>query len=636
MFLLALGWLLLWGWVPFTGNGAGYGYVFGFSQDDKEPDITALKKELETATDDDQRLSLLKQLYEATARTDKKQALEFARQALTLTKESGDGNVKGVALRNYALALYSVARYPESLEFHFKALNTAKEIKHTRLTAVSLTSIGNVFLQCSDYEKANDYYGQALEFFRDLKEDANISKIHNNIGVVCFHLGEFDKALEHYFLSLKIKEKIGSKFSVAMTLNNIGIMYKSMGDNEKAMVYHQKSLHLGKELRDNYLIGANLQNMGIILRKQGKYQEALDNYLKALEFKEKLFNPNHVSNLLLEIGTAYRDLEQYPKAMEYFTRTIEMSERSGVKDRVAATYNKIGSIHYLKGQFPEAIDYYQKALAIVKNLKNGEILEETYKRLSQSHASLGEHDKSLHYLKQAQQTTDRLFGKAAVTKFRKIEMEYELNSIKNRMNARKRAELKYYLIFIGLLLVLLTFVALNRYRVKRRALILLEQKNLELEQQRDKLSQMGKKIQELMETTDKKHPRYEGSTLTPKQAKQNLKRLLVAMETDKLYRDPELTTRSLARKLSMTQRDLSRIINEQLNRNFNEFINQYRIHEATGILSGDPGKNGDSISILELAFHVGFNSKSSFNTVFKKVTGKTPSEFKKENRPCES
>jgi len=71
---------------------------------------------------------------------------------------------------------------------------------------------------------------------------------------------------------------------------------------------------------------------------------------------------------------------------------------------------------------------------------------------------------------------------------------------------------------------------------------------------------------------------------------------------------------------------LSQTINEQLNQTFSEFINIYRVEEAKRLLLDTRKKH---ISILAIAEEVGFNSKSSFNAVFKKYANITPSEFRK-------
>lgn len=91
------------------------------------------------------------------------------------------------------------------------------------------------------------------------------------------------------------------------------------------------------------------------------------------------------------------------------------------------------------------------------------------------------------------------------------------------------------------------------------------------------------------------------------------------------YLNPELTINQLAREASVPPRDLSRVINGKLGKNFLEFINEYRIQEAKKLLQG--GKSG---TVLDIAMAVGFNSKSAFYEAFKRVTNTTPTKYKKQ------
>jgi AraC-like DNA-binding protein len=105
-----------------------------------------------------------------------------------------------------------------------------------------------------------------------------------------------------------------------------------------------------------------------------------------------------------------------------------------------------------------------------------------------------------------------------------------------------------------------------------------------------------------------------------------VQRVLDYMEKDKPFMEPELTLDQLSGLLSVKPRALSQAINEGLGQNFYDFVNRYRIREATRLLTHP---KDSKITILEVLYEVGFNSKSSFNTLFKKYTGLTPSEFRK-------
>lgn len=99
------------------------------------------------------------------------------------------------------------------------------------------------------------------------------------------------------------------------------------------------------------------------------------------------------------------------------------------------------------------------------------------------------------------------------------------------------------------------------------------------------------------------------------------------MEIEKVYRDEKLTLRSLAKKLKIPYYQLSEMLNKRLNRKFNEFINYYRIEESKSILESSAAHDK---TIVSVAFDVGFKSTTSFYQVFKKYTGMTPNQYKKE------
>lgn len=96
------------------------------------------------------------------------------------------------------------------------------------------------------------------------------------------------------------------------------------------------------------------------------------------------------------------------------------------------------------------------------------------------------------------------------------------------------------------------------------------------------------------------------------------------MEIQKPYLDSELNLIKLAEMVSVSTHHLSYVINTGFQKNFFQYVNEYRVQYAQTLLK-DPNSK---LSILGIAYESGFNSKTSFNTTFKKLTGQTPSEFK--------
>jgi AraC-like DNA-binding protein len=108
-----------------------------------------------------------------------------------------------------------------------------------------------------------------------------------------------------------------------------------------------------------------------------------------------------------------------------------------------------------------------------------------------------------------------------------------------------------------------------------------------------------------------------------------LSNIILLMEKDKLYQEPELTLQALSDKLGIQSYQASQAINDGLQKNFYDLVNGYRVEEAKRLLL-DP--RNSNYTILSVGFEAGFNSKTTFHTVFKKLTGLTPTEFREHQR----
>ena len=112
----------------------------------------------------------------------------------------------------------------------------------------------------------------------------------------------------------------------------------------------------------------------------------------------------------------------------------------------------------------------------------------------------------------------------------------------------------------------------------------------------------------------------------PPEIKKKIQNLETHLKEHESYLKPDLTISGLAEEMKMDRKELSQLINKHMEKNFYSLINDYRVQKATTIFS-DNSKN--HLTILEVLYSVGFNSKSSFNQAFKKSTGLTPTEFRK-------
>lgn len=108
--------------------------------------------------------------------------------------------------------------------------------------------------------------------------------------------------------------------------------------------------------------------------------------------------------------------------------------------------------------------------------------------------------------------------------------------------------------------------------------------------------------------------------------KDQIQKLTSFVESERPFLNPALSLRSLAQQIEIHPNHLSWLLNESIGQNFNEYINNYRIEHFKKLIVNPDNSH---ISIIGLAYESGFNSKTVFNTVFKKEVGMTPKEYQK-------
>jgi len=120
--------------------------------------------------------------------------------------------------------------------------------------------------------------------------------------------------------------------------------------------------------------------------------------------------------------------------------------------------------------------------------------------------------------------------------------------------------------------------------------------------------------------------KYSTTSVSEEKTAQLFEKVKTLMKMEKLFKNPEVSLKSLSKTLKVTPQVLSMTINQKTGKNFNAFINHYRIEEAAKLLKNDEFSGH---TILAIAYEVGFNSISSFNTNFKAQIGKTPAAHRK-------
>lgn len=121
--------------------------------------------------------------------------------------------------------------------------------------------------------------------------------------------------------------------------------------------------------------------------------------------------------------------------------------------------------------------------------------------------------------------------------------------------------------------------------------------------------------------------KYKNSNLSDEQKEEYIEHIYSFMQTERPFLNAELTVQDLSKQLNISRHHLTEILNNDIGKNFFTFINEYRVEEVKRRLLDE---RFEHLTIVAIAFESGFNSKSTFNSIFKQNTGSTPSQWKAE------
>ncbi len=353
---------------------------------------------------------------------------------------------------------------------------------------------------------------------------------------------------------------------------NIGNSYGGVDQYDSALYYYDSAYVIEKMgvMHNSKYLKANKARVYLSLDKN---EEAL---LLYKEIYQEMDPNDHYSNILtkMNLGEAYLKVDSILQGKHYLLLALTEAEQTNLTPQLPSIYWSLGQAYHMNHQNDSAYHYIIQAYLLRTNLQEELISQETSKIALQ------------HEIEQ-------------------YEQEKKSNQLKLENEKQAQLILWISLIFSFTLVMSLLFLY---FRIKGKNIVLAQQ-NLELtknpkEKEREK--------------TDKEE-------ISDKEI-ELIEQLRTAFHQEKIYMNPELTLDSLAKHLNTNRSYLSEAINKNFELSYSNLINKVRIEAARTHLTS---REFDNFSIEGIAKHVGYKSVSSFNSAFKKITGITPSYFRK-------
>jgi AraC-like DNA-binding protein len=499
----------------------------------------------------------------------------------------------------------------------------AKKSRDQLRIAGALQSMLEIKMQQHAYTEAVQLIEQAAAIYGQQKRPDEQARVLLNYGAIPIRITKPQQVQQQLIRAFNIFDSLGLQQEKIRAAARIGNTFAEIGSREDAMRYYRLGLELAAQIADTLQYIGLINNMGLHYRAS-QPDSALYFYQKALEMTED--TSEHALRLQYNIANLYYDKGQYNKATNMFNRVLAIAKARNLQKVVAYAHCGLAGVFSEQGNFEEAIRESRNAMAIAEALEEKDFAISLLEQQYDIYKNAGKWQQALQISEQIQVQKDSVMALEKQVAVHELEIRYqsekkslENSLLKTNLEAQQRAQRfgKIFIVFLiaALLIlgILLNYVYLV-YRQRSNAYNVLMQK---FRQERT-VSAEAAANQIPVKTDDELNA---GGALF-----QDIKDYF---EREKPYLDPDIRVEQVAEQLGVSQRQITSSLKLQNIRNFNHFINHYRIEEARKLLENP---EYDALTIETIAEKSGFGSKQSFYNAFELHTGVKPAFYRQSIR----
>lgn len=387
---------------------------------------------------------------------DPSKAIEYGKQAATLSQQLGDTLLYAYCLNDLSAAYYYHSNYDSAIHYATIAYNIFLKYNKKRNAAGSLTKIANSYFEKAEYNKSIEYNQKALELFKAENRPTETALLLVNIGSVYDKLHQFPFAKKMYL----------DAANIAQTIPDTTAYFNAMG------------------------------GYAAVLIKEDSLNKALDIFLKLIPIAEKINDYERSDILYQNIGNSYKKMNDFSKALYYLEKSNQLAEKISDKSSLSINNINIGICYTMLNDFLKSEAHLKKGISIADSIKNKLWLKTGYFALYEMYKRKKDFEKANLALEKAYQLEEEIFKDEVnkeiaefQTKYKTIEMEAVILEQKNKLYQQElsiQEKNKFiYLLTGGISIsILLSIVVYQRQRFKRKNAELQSLKKIQEEKQR--------------------------------------------------------------------------------------------------------------------------------------------------------
>jgi tetratricopeptide (TPR) repeat protein len=397
-------------------------------------------------------------------------ALQYATEAITLSKQAGYLKGEGEALNQAGICFTIMGDYTRGLENFYAALPILEAAGDERLRANTLNNIGNSHQLRGSNDEAHLFFHRALAVRRKLADTTLLYASLNSLALLFRQQQNYDSALHyfHEYESLARAQDDLQKLSVVS--NNMGLLFRNQGAYDSALMYFQGALDIKQGLGDKQGIALSLRNVGDVYNERGQYEKALALYNESLTIREAIGYNFGLTVLLKDMAEMLRRSGNAREALSHAKRSVAVAQESHLKPEEADALKTLSAVYENLGKHIEALKAHQQYVTLKDSLLNAD----KARQLSE-----------LQVKYETEQKEKELLAKNKAI---------ELLEVRSASERRVRVSLLIAFLFMAGMVVVLY----KRYTLKKRAQEELARKNLEIANKNREIEEVNKELEKRM------------------------------------------------------------------------------------------------------------------------------------------
>lgn len=487
---------------------------------------------------------------------------------------------------------------------------------YSQATVTTLKNRGNKFLSEKQPDSALLYYtmaaGKYTPYLPDSLKIRCAEALHNAGHLYIFNYYDYAAAYSAMLDALDITEECGDTKLLPHIYLNLGNIYLTYHDFDMMRSYYTKAFHSAVQNNEYEVAMIALSTLMTYAVADGNLEGISQELITFDSLQRQGFNASEsVIKQRQAIGALERN--DWHEAVNILKQASRLNDFGGASERFAIICdNQIAAILNRYHCYDEAIEVVKKTAldtASPLDMRSGSL-----EMLSELYASIGSAEASLRYRDMAHRISDSLFRSQQYSMIRDIRETRKIKKLDTQLMAAESKRRQWHTAFVvtavGIVIVSLLIVLL--WRQNRQ----LSQRNRDL----------FLRHRQLLEAQANERVLRKEQRLDAVRRQDILARIETALEKEELILSNDFSLIRLAAEVDSNTNYVSQVINDEYHKNFNTLLGELRVKISCRRLCDSAYAH---LTIEAIAESTGFKSRSNFITVFKKVTGLTPSQYRK-------